>query len=447
MKHLIATELRQQQTISPQMYQSLRVLQMNGMELEEYLREAVLENPVLEQDEAAYAAAQSLDSLREPALAWSGEEGGRKHGGEAPPRQLCAPDTGESLREYLVSQFDPDLDRSEVALLGAIVDFVDENGYLAAGDAEIARISGFPEEYVGYGVAYLQMLDPLGVCARGLAECLLIQLGRLGYRDGALRSIVENHLEDIASGRYGKIARGIGCSVQEARRLCGIVKSLHPKPGASFGGAIVPVGLPDVVVTVGNGAVTAAVEERPAGRVCISRYYERIARQDEYGEAAAYLKEKLAHARWLIKAVEGRRSTLQAIADLIADHQREFFLAAAGRLRPLTLREAAERLSLHESTVSRAIAGKHLQCRWGHFPLKHFFAARAGDSGSAQDTSRNAVKSRIRELISAEDPYSPLSDSRLAALLAAEGIGLSRRVIAKYRSEMCIPPTSARRRE
>ena len=446
MNHLITTELKQQQTISPQVYQSLKILQMNSIQLDEYIKDAVLENPVLEQDEnAPYSSGlQSLDSMRQP-LTWTWEEGAGWQEDDRPAREFAAPDTGDSLREHLASQYNSDLSADELRLLDGIVDYLDETGYLTGTDAEISETSGFSEELVSYGVAYLQTLDPLGVCARSLTQCLCIQLDMLDYRDPTLRIMVESHLEDIAAGRYNKIAKKVGRSPQEVRRLCAIVKSLHPKPGACFGGVPAAPSIPDVIVTVEDGAVHAAVNDRGNDRVGINSYYARLARQDEYGEAAAYLAEKLAQARWIIKAVESRRSTLQAIAHGIARYQSEFFLRPEGTLRPLNLKRMAAELELHESTVSRAISGKYLQCKRGTFPLKYFFASGVGAGEDGKATSRNSIKTRIAQLIAAEDKRHPLSDSALTNILAAEGISLSRRVIAKYRSELCIPSTSVRR--
>lgn len=444
MKHLITTEMKQQQTISPQVYQSLKILQMDLLQLDEYIRDIMLENPVLEESEPGERGVlQSLDSLREP-VGWTWEDGMGWQADEHPAPEPRALDTGLSLREHLSSQYDPALTAEELRLLDAIVDFIDDAGYLTAGDAEISEISGFPEEYVGYGVAYLQMLDPLGICARTLTECLCIQLKRLGYRDPALQVMAERYLEDIAAGRYNKIARELGRSPQDVRGLCDIVKSLHPKPGSSFGGEAAAPVFPDIIVTVEAGRVFASLNDRGSMRPQISSYYERLARQDEYGEAAAYLEKKLAQARWIIKAVESRKTTLQSIADSIAQRHAQFFLDAGGALEPMTLRQLAAALELHESTISRAISGKYLQCWRGTFPVKYFFTAAVGDGAAV---SRNTAKNRVRALVEAEDKQRPLSDSELAALLETENVRLSRRVIAKYRAELGIPSARLRRQD
>lgn len=446
MKQLLNAELGQRQIISPQVYQSLNILQMNTMQIDEYISEAALENPVLEVDEThREAALHSLENYARP-LNWEWDfSSGWWADDQTQPRELRAPDTSGSLREHIAAQFFADLDREEIALLSSIMDYMDENGYLAASREELAGFSGFEEEYIGYGIAYLQSLDPLGVCSQNLTECLTVQLERMGYKDAALYSMVREHLPDIAAGRFQKIAKALGRTADEIRALSEIIKALNPKPGGPFGEHSTPVLVPDVFVTIENGVVVAEVRGRDTRRVRISDYYARIAKADEYGEATAYLEEKLTQAKWLVNALENRQSTLQQIADIIAGRQRDFFLLPAGELTPLTLKEVAGALELHESTISRAISGKYLQCGRGSFPLKHFFPGKVGDDAGGGATSNDAVKNRIRLLVEGEDKTAPLSDSAIVAILAEDGIRLSRRVIAKYRSELCIPGSSARK--
>ena len=443
MKPLIIAELKQQQAISPQLYHSLKILQMNSEQLDEYLRDAVLENPVLEQEDSTpLLGLQSLEGLRSP-LVWTWEEHDGWQQEDSPGREIYLPDNGITLCEHLKSQFYPALSNEEIMLLESIMDFLDDNGYLTASDDEISRLCALDAELVGYGVAYLQTLDPLGVCARELTECLGIQLERLGYNDKRLKMLVAAHLEDLAAGRYNKIAGAIGCTPQESRQMCATVRSLHPRPGASFGGLSAPPSIPDIIIECEGEGLAARVNSWGGAKIHINDYYARMARNDEYGEAAAYLEEKLTQAKWAIKAVESRKSTLQGIGDIIAKIQREFFLSPDGVLRPMTLSDAAGELELHESTISRAISGKTMQCPRGVFSLKYFFTAGIGNSENA--TSRNTVKDLIARFISAEDKSSPLSDSKLVKILADEGIDLSRRVVAKYRAELCILPSNARR--
>lgn len=451
MKQLITTELRQKQTISAQQYHSLRILQMNCAELDEYIRDAVLDNPVLELDETQRdTGMQSLDALREHMLwvqsqpvDYSGNAAGEE---EAPSRlEWQAQDMEESLREHLESQFDASITEEEHRLLLSVINYLDSNGYLTADIPELARASGFSEELVGYAVSYIQTMDPLGVGARNLSECLCIQLEMLNYKEKAVYRIVQEHLEDMAVGRYNKIAREVEVSPQEVRRLCGVIRTLNPKPASSFGNcSTVPV-IPDAAITLEDGEPIAILNERGTSGIYISGYYSRLAKQDEYGEAAAYLEEKLNQARWMIEAVESRKKTLRQIVEAIAYHQRSFFTSSTGELRPLTLREMAGKLGLHESTISRAISGKYLQCDRGAFPLKYFFAGRSG--AGEESSSRNTVQARIVAFVSAEDPCAPLSDNRISELLLQDGIRLSRRAVAKYRQELGIPGTSVRRRE
>lgn len=448
MKHLITTELKQKQTISPQVYQSLRILQMNRAELEEYLKEELLENPVLEQDESSYldGIGDSLDGMAEPAgsgMLWEEGDGIQTDENRVPVEQRVQ-ERAETLREYIVSQFDPSLYESEYRLLDAVLDFMDSTGYLTADEQDIAAATGFSAELIGYGIKYLQRLDPLGICARNLTECLNIQLEHLGYQDKELYQITANHLEDMAAGHYHKISKGIGCPVKKVREACDVIKSLSPKPGASFGRAEIPVGIPDIIVTIEEGRPVARMEERGGMNLRLSSYYERLAKQDTSREAVEYLEKKLAHAKWVLKAIESRTATLQNVVGMMLEQQSEFFTERTGKLRPLNFRTVAQALEIHESTVSRAVNGKYLQCRKGTFPLKQFFAVKAGEQ-QGEDMSRNTVMERIKELIAQEDTQKPLSDNKITEILAQEGIQLSRRVIAKYRGELGIPSTAVRR--
>lgn len=445
LEQLLSPEIRQQQTISPQMYHSLQVLQMNAVQLDDYIQNAVLENPVLDHREEGIGGVQSLEGLHRP-LRWEWEENtGWWREEDGPGRDVAAPDAQSSLRQHLASQFHPRLSREELALLDAVMDHLDGAGYLTATDEEISEMSGHSPEYVGYGVAYLQRLDPLGVCARSLEECLRIQLEMQDYRDPALLRLVGEHLADLGAGRYGRIARALERDVADIRAYCEVVRSLQPKPGACFGDETAGARVPDFLVYTESGEPRGEFVRHNAVSVKVNEYYARLAAQDDLGEAAAYLAQKLQQAQWLVKAVESREKTLRSILDIVLREQRGFFLSDGGTLRPLTLRDAAQELGLSESTVSRAINGKYLQCSRGVYPLKRFFTHRAGQRADGAPVSRDAVQERIRALIDGEDKRAPLSDNRLSELLTDEGIFVSRRAVAKYRGEMGIGTAQCRR--
>ncbi len=443
MKHTLSAILQQKQTISPQQAQSLRILQMGHAHLMMYLRDAAMENPLLELDDA-HSDELCWDALRDsdaPAQPLTETVEPRDPVETVESSGHPASQEGWTLADYLQSQFHPALCDADVRLLQRIIDALDARGYLTMSVAELAQSTGLDAEAVEEGVGYLQTLEPYGVCARDLGECLCIQLWRLGYTDPLLPELAKHHLEDIAAGRFHKIGAQLRISSAQTRALAAVLQRLNPKPAAGFGVERIQPVFPDVRVTLEQGTPRAELTRQDAP-VSLNDYYLRMARQDAHGEATDYLKTKLAQAQWVLDAIAQRAKTLDAIAACIANRQADFFLG--GALLPLTLEHAARDVGLHESTVSRAIQGKYLLCDCGLFPLKHFFAASASQTEGAP-VSRNSVRDAVQRIIQAEDKRAPLSDARMAELLAAQGFVASRRVIAKYRGELGIPGTSARK--
>lgn len=451
MNQILTVAQKQNQTISPLAYQSLKILQMTANDLEDYIQDYALENPVLELDEPAInAGVPSLEALRENLSRSDEYSSAREYSVSADSESFPqARDYGEhtfvSLKEHLAAQFSAELTDDDFRLLNFVADFIDDNGYLTASNTEISQLGGFDGELVGYAVAYIQTLDPLGVGARSLGECLCAQLNLQGCKDPAIMRIVANHLEDVAAGHFSKIAKAVGKNTEWTREACAIIKTLSPKPASSFGGNPVPPLFADIRVSVNGGNPVAVIEHEAYSRPYINEYYIKLSMQDDFKEAAEYLDAKLSQARWLIDAIDNRRKTLTSIANLIAARQHEFFTDAGAALRPFTMKEAAQALEIHESTVSRAINGKYLACGRGTFPLKYFFTAAAVSQENGKGVSRNHAKDRVAQIIKEEDKASPLSDNSIAQILAGEGIGVSRRAVAKYRLELEIPCTSARR--
>ena len=422
------------QTLSAQQIQYVALLQMTVQELYSYLSEIQLENPVMELEPPEVMPEDNIEMMR-----WlishpvdrkeddPGDEG-------APFERACPDGQRGDLQEYLECQFDLSLNERELTLLRYMVCSLDDSGYLRL-DAGRLHGMGYTDEEIKEAVAYLQSLDPPGIGAEDLENCLMIQLVRKSLCSPETFALVHNHLEDLAHGRFHKAASAVGISAERAKELYRIVRTLNPRPGSAFGGEAVRAVFPDVTVSEVDGRLTCVFNTRYQPRVSVNRDYLTLAEGDD--EARAYVNLKLAQAMWVTRLISGRQATIERIADFVLERQREFFEYPNGNLHPLRLREAAEQLGVHESTISRAVSGKYLQCKRGVYPFKYFFCGSAGDE-SPETVGSRSVKERIRALVEAEDKKRPLSDAAISALLAVEGIALARRTVAKYREELMI---------
>lgn len=432
----------QRQVLSQRQLQYLRLLAMDSTGLQEYLEALQLENPVLQLEPPA-----PLEELSIPAPDFE-EEPDAGYGGRDEVSGEWREEAGPgSLYDYLKSQFDVSLGGIEEGLLEVVLGALDQNGYLTCGVEELGRLAGVGPGEAQEAVDYLRTLDPAGVGAYGLGDCLCLQLERGGEQDELPYALARGYLSELAKGRFSKVARQLGVPVARVRACYAKLRGLDPHPGASFGREEAPYILPDVAVErEGNTLrVRFCAGRLPGLSVCGE--YRALLRQ---GEAKEYLQEKLAQARWVMEAIERRQHTIEAVCRVILSHQRPFFEEGRGALRPLTLGMVAGELSLHPSTVSRAIAGKYLSCRRGTFPLKYFFCAREAapkeaNVGEAREaSSSDALRRRLAELVRAEAPGEPLSDSQLCALLQGEGFSVARRTVAKYRGQLGIPSAQQR---
>ena len=278
--------------------------------------------------------------------------------------------------------------------------------------------------------------------ARTLQQCLKLQLLRRGEHGLAL-TIVKHHLEDMAKNHYHQIARATGASREEIQHACRLIRSLDPKPGAAFAPREVSSYVnPDLIVWEENGTLDVAFLERNSPMIHISPYYRDLLHSSKDTQVKTYLHEKLRQADWVIQNIEQRKNTVLRCARCIVQRQEAFFLRGKDHLSPLTQAEVATALELHESTISRAIRDKYIQCSWGTFPMSFFFSrALAGQ----ENVSTSRVKSILRDLIAEEDKAKPLSDQKLCDMLTAQGLTVSRRTVAKYRDEMGLPSAPGRK--
>ena len=441
----LKAELRQQLKLSPQLLQSMEILQMNSQELLEYLGRLTEENPLLEPEDAP-SLRDAYEELRQKASWIDGGVYGAtfSHAENAPPERGAADRNLESLAAFLRDQLERRrLPKPLLALSKYIAEMVDEDGYLDDADLEGLRELKIPEPLIRQALDTVQSLDPAGVGGRNLSECLLLQLARRGNVSPAVMDIAARFLPELGKKHYGPIARELGLSIPEIQEAEKVISALDPYPGRAFQPAEPAVYVrPDVFVVELDGELTVVLNEYYLPRISISSYYTRLLKDSDEKETRDYLRQKMQQAKWLLTSLDRRGGTLRRCAAAILEAQRPFFAGETCELAPMSLLSLSEALELHPSTISRAARDKYLQCRQGTYPLRYFFSRAVGEQGP----SRQAVKQRLLALVRAEDPRRPLSDQRLCELLAEDGIRVARRTVAKYRMELRLPSSSARRR-
>ncbi len=475
----------QKLVITPELRQAITVLQLPWLELQEYIASEMLENPVLElkdgpdgirassqeqetgpgasrgdPDSGANAEASGESDSKGPDIDWQsyfedasdiGYVGPRENREQPEASYESYVGAQESFQDHLMFQLRlAPLSNEEMRIGSVIIGGIDDDGYLRMPTAEIAEMAGASEDEVERVLGVVQGFEPSGVGARSLRECLLIQLETLDLRPEArdlARTLIQYHLDEVAEGRLAKVAEQLGKPVTEVQEAYDVVKTLDPKPGREFAGPREACYIePDVVVERFGDDYVIVVSDVSAPRLGINPVYREMLRRPEAEPSAVdFVKARLSSAMWLIRSIEQRRQTLYKVTECIVGFQREFFDKGIKYLRPLTLREVADEVGVHESTVSRATAGKYVQTPRGVFEMRFFFTSGiATERGGA--ASSESVKRMIHEIVEAEDPRSPLSDQAIGELLREQGILISRRTVAKYRDECRIPASKLRKR-
>jgi RNA polymerase sigma-54 factor len=475
-------KLTQHLTLTPQLQQSIRLLQLSTIELNAEVERALQENPLLEKIEGDDEAPVPLAALGGPAAPEAAVAPGERSDDEArEPREgversdfedystgdsdwgsAAAADDDEdgfypqqvatsTLRDHLLSQLAVlNLELRDRQIVAALIDALDEDGYLHASLDEIAEL--FPEELeldpdeLSIALRYVQSFEPAGVGARDAAECLALQLKALPestpFRAEALALVVE-HLPLLAARDFTKLKRLLHIDDAGVRAVRALVTSLRPRPGASFAKAESNYVIPDVIVRKVRGKWAASLNEAAMPKLRLNRIYADILtrnREASNQQLAAQLQE----AKWLIRNVQQRFETILRVAQAIVERQRRFFEHGEVAMRPMVLREIADMLDLHESTISRVTTQKYMLTPRGTYELKYFFGSHvATDTGGA--ASATAIRALIKQLIGAENPRTPLTDSRIAEVLGEQGILVARRTIAKYREALQIPPVNMRK--
>ncbi len=440
-------ELRQ--NISMQQIQYVTLLQMNIQALNTHLSEIEAENPLIDllvpdpgaarEEITSLAKAQWL--MSRPVL--RPDEDPADYSGSHRPEPSLQPDDPYDLQAYLRNQFDFSLTRVELSVLEKLIYSLDENGYLTLTAEQVAQTFKVDLVLAQEAIDYLKTLDPPGIGARDLAETLAIQLRRRGVDDPLAYRLVAEYLQELPRGHFQKIAAALDCSAQQVRALYELIKTLQPRPAFCFGSRPAAYILPDVTVLEQAGALSCRYNDRYTAQINVNRGYMALSEKND--EVKDYLERKLAQAMWVTKAIKTRRDTIEQIASAIVNRQQDFFLRG-GDILPLRLQDIAETLGIHESTVSRSVSGKYIECKYGVFPFKHFFSRALPDDTGGQGAGSHSVKEQIKSLIETEDPRHPLSDSALAALLKADKMVIARRTVAKYREELGLPSSALRRK-
>jgi RNA polymerase sigma-54 factor len=428
-------ELRQQQTLvmTPQLQQAIKLLQMSNAELAEYVSAEIERNPLLD--------VQPIAPLTAPSLPGGGSASlGRED--EMLARIAEETTLWEHLREQIRFMRLDDAVR-EAALI--IADELEEDGYLRASAEDIALRHRLSMVHIAKGLRAVQSCEPTGIGARTLQECLALQLRERDRLDPAMQALLANlHLS--VSGRTRELERMCGVDAEDLAEMLTELRELDPKPGLKFNTVPVQVTVPDIYVSRGPAGLVVELNSENLPRVLVDNaYVANLGKEDS--ESRAFISECRSSANWLVRSLEQRARTILKVASEIALQQERFFTEGVAALKPLTQRAIAERISLHESTISRVAAGKFLACDQGTFELRYFFSSSIQSVAGGDAYSSTAVQDRIRALVDAEEARRTLSDDRLVKILNAEGIDIARRTVAKYRGVLGIPSSVERRRK
>ncbi|MBS5335147.1 MAG: RNA polymerase sigma-54 factor [Clostridiales bacterium] len=448
----LTIEQTQKLTMTPELIQAIRILQFSTQELDSFVQEELLENPVLEIDGKRKDDKTVDIDIQEKIKEDYNDEESYKQWERSSDREEYSYEQfvskEETLEDSLLLQLTfSKLKGHDLKIGRYIVEAIDENGYLTTPVEQIAAIFKTDSGKIDAVLDVIQTFEPVGVGARNLKECLIIQLAAKGLLDEVTEYIILNHLEDLGNNKLNKIAKTVGIPVTQVQMIGDLIRTLEPKPGRSFaGGESVKYIVPDVFVEKMDDEYVVTNNESSVPHIMVSPYYNSLAREAKNDEELSkYITDKFNAALWLIKSIEQRKRTIYNVASAVVQHQKEFFDKGTKYLKTLTLKEVADGIGMHESTVSRSVNGKYMQTPRGVFEIKYFFSGGiTGQDGTG--VSSNSIKTIIKEIIDGENPSKPYSDQDIVGILSEKGIEISRRTVAKYREGMNILSSSKRRR-
>ncbi|MDJ0907763.1 MAG: RNA polymerase factor sigma-54 [Woeseiaceae bacterium] len=457
LKPSLQLKLGQTLTMTPQLQQAIRLLQLPVLDLNAQIQDALEENIMLEMEDLPDVPRTSSETTVEIETikaeeTWttrSTSDRGSDSGwsGEGRPISEFEDESGKTLREHLLWQLEmEDFSPREAVIGEALVDAINDDGYLTASveDIEASIDDEVTVEEIGAALAKVQRLDPVGVGARTLAECIVLQLVQLDPETPGLelaREIAADHLDLVATRAYGELRRSLKASEEQLHDALALVRGCNPKPGQAVSPAAAEYVVPDVFVRKIDNRWQVEISPTGVPRLSVNQTYAKLLRGS--GDHAV-LRSQLQEARWLIRSLEIRNETLLKVATCIVTRQTEFLEHGDEAMKPMVLKDVAEEIGMHESTISRVTTNKYMHTPRGVFEFKYFFSSHLS-SANGEDQSSTSVRAKIRKLIGAENPVKPLSDSKIANLLAEQGIKVARRTVAKYREAMNIASSSERR--
>ena len=472
-------KLSQQLVMTPQLQQAIKLLQLSRMELMDVVREELEENPVLEEgqetpeektpteeeltadtpDEQAQENIKEVDGDRDGMadIDWKTYLESYSLGGTTADSYEDDADRPSyenlltrkpSLADHLMWQLNLSrLENQDRTLAGEIIGNLDNDGYLQASIEELVEMTGCTLENVEQVLAAVQDFDPPGVASRNLQECLLKQVEQLGMSEDLIGAILRDHLEELENRRYQVIARSLQISLDEVFETAKLISGLDPRPGSQYGQDDVHYIIPDIFVHKISDEYVVVLNDEGLPNLRINSFYRNAlsgaAHIDE--KAGEYIQDKLRGALWLIKSIHQRQRTIFRVTTSIVKHQRDFFDRGVAYLKPLVLRDVAEDIEMHESTVSRVTTNKYVQTPQGLFELKYFFNSGINTTGG-DSVASESVKSKIKEIVANEDARKPYSDQKIVELLHGQGIDIARRTVTKYREMLGVGSSTQRKR-
>jgi RNA polymerase sigma-54 factor len=459
----LSTKLSQRLVMTPSLQQAIKLLQMSKLELVEEVQQELVENPVLEEgagDDGTAASEASDEERADPFdeidfdSYFQDVEGYRPRpaveaGLSLPAFENTLAET-TSLADHLVWQLDLNAADAETKEIGrAVIGNLSEDGYLRATLEEIQLMGRYPRDAVERTLRMIQGFDPVGVASRDLVECLCVQLQHLGQEGTPAETIVRCHMDKLQNRRYKELAEALGIEMEDLQAELEIIRGLDPRPGSKYGSERSNYVVPDVYVVKIDADYQIILNEDGLPRLRISPVYRRMVARGNAGTASAdakeYVRNKLRSAFRLIKSLEERQRTIYKVAASIVKFQRGFLDHGIQHLRPLVLRDVADDIGMHESTVSRVVNNKYMHTHRGLFEMRFYFHSGIPSTRGGDSVSSLTVKERIRKIVTDEDDRRPLSDAAIVKILKAEGLQIARRTVAKYREELKIPSSSARR--
>ncbi|VAX31481.1 RNA polymerase sigma-54 factor RpoN [hydrothermal vent metagenome] len=479
LEHRLEIKLSQKLVLTPQLQQAIKLLQLPQLELTQALTQELTENPFLEDiqeeqqqeeqtqeeqkneeseppesapEEDLLAPLESLMTFRVDDYFDERSSDGRDlgyftPGTDAPTSFEQFVSSSPKLYEHLNWQLRLNTSDERLQTIGeAIIGNIDDNGYLRMSDEELADIYKIPVEQVREAIRLVQELDPPGIGARNLRECLLIQIKMLGLAGTLVEKIVQNNLGELEKKKYKAIAKQYGATYEDIMIAVKIIEELDPKPARNFSSHETIYVIPDVYIEKTDGEYQIILNDDGLPRLRLNNQYRKLLmnKASLTKDEKQFLEEKLRSALWLIKSLDQRNKTIYKVTKSILHFQKDFFDSGPRYIKPLNLRDVATDISMHESTVSRVTSSKYLACPHGIFSFRFFFSSSL--QGNNEDISSTLVKEQIKKIISEENPKKPFSDQKIADFLNQQNITIARRTIAKYREELRIPPNSRRRR-